>query len=76
MWNALDIAPTAEMPFTDYTRWRLHVGDGGRQTWHYLQTDEELERWPQTEVERFWLGMKTVRLWPPFSACDSIFVPV
>lgn len=76
MWNTLDIAPTPEKPFTDYTRWRLLVGDAGRQTWHYLQTEEELARWPQTEVERFWLGMKTVRLWSPFLARDSIFVPV
>ena len=76
MWNALDIAPTPEQPFTDYTRWRLRVGDYGRQTWHYLQTDEEVAKWPQTEVERFWLGLKTVRLLPLSLEVDSIFVPV
>jgi len=75
MWNALDIAPTPEKPFTDYTRWRLHVGEGGRHTWHYLQTDEEVAKWPQTEVERFWLGLKTVRLLHPSLAFDWIIIP-
>jgi lanosterol synthase len=65
MWNALDVAPTPEKTFTDYTRWRLLVNDGGRHTWHYLRTDEEVARWPQNEVDRFWLGMKTVRLLCP-----------
>ena len=41
MWNALDIALTPEKPFTDYMRWRLLVGGGGRHTWHYPRIDEE-----------------------------------
>ncbi|KDR67988.1 hypothetical protein GALMADRAFT_257537 [Galerina marginata CBS 339.88] len=59
MWNALDVEPSPEKTFTDYSRWRLLVNDGGRHTWHYLRTDEEVERWPQNEVDRFWLGLKT-----------------
>ncbi|KAF4610517.1 hypothetical protein D9613_006740 [Agrocybe pediades] len=58
-WSPLDIAPTPEKTFTDYSRWRLLVNDGGRHTWHYLRTDKEMEDWPQNEVDRFWLGLKT-----------------
>ncbi|KAF8159807.1 terpenoid cyclases/protein prenyltransferase alpha-alpha toroid [Crassisporium funariophilum] len=54
-----DIAPTGEKPFTDYSRWRLLVNDGGRHTWHYLRTDEEVAKWPQNEVDKFWLGLDT-----------------
>ncbi|KAF9477756.1 terpene synthase [Pholiota conissans] len=59
MWEPLDIPPTPEKSFTDYSRWRLLVNDGGRHTWHYLRTDEEVANWPQNEVDRFWLGLKT-----------------
>jgi len=77
MWSTLNIAPTPEKSFTDYTRWRLLVNDGGRHTWHYLQTDEEVARWPQNEVDRFWLGMKTVRLFrTPVAFTYSTFVSV
>ncbi|KAI9887388.1 MAG: Lanosterol synthase (Oxidosqualene--lanosterol cyclase) [Watsoniomyces obsoletus] len=43
---------------TDYSRWRL-LGDRGRQTWHYLETDEEVEKWPQTIFDRYMLGLST-----------------
>ncbi|KAI5365195.1 putative terpenoid cyclases/protein prenyltransferase alpha-alpha toroid [Septoria linicola] len=43
---------------TDYTRWRLK-DDRGRQTWHYLQTDEELRAWPQTVADKYYLGLDT-----------------
>ena len=45
---------------TDYTRWRLK-SERGRQTWHYLETDEELAAWPQTAYDKYHLGMNTVR---------------
>ena len=77
MWSPLNVAPTPEKTFTDYTRWRLLVNDGGRHTWHYLRTDEEVARWPQNEVDRFWLGMKTVRLLhSPVAFTCSTFIPV
>ncbi len=44
---------------TDYARWRL-LGERGRQTWHYLETDEEVEKWPQTVADRYMLGLPTV----------------
>ena len=62
MWKPFDLPPTGERTFTDYSRWRLLVNDGGRHTWHYLHTDEEVANWPQNEVDRFWLGLKTVSL--------------
>ena len=40
---------------TDPGRWRLRVHEG-RNTWHYLTTDAELEAWPQTLVERHHLN--------------------
>ena len=46
---------------TDYTRWRLKTEDG-RQTWHYLDSDEHLAAWPQTTYDKYHLGMDTVRL--------------
>ncbi|KAF9127151.1 Lanosterol synthase (Oxidosqualene--lanosterol cyclase) [Mortierella sp. 14UC] len=41
---------------TDRTRWRLRVDDG-RQTWHYL-SEEEHKANPQTDIEKYWLGLK------------------
>ncbi|GLB41717.1 putative terpene cyclase mutase family protein [Lyophyllum shimeji] len=57
MYNPVDIPHSASQPFTDYSRWRLLVNDGGRHTWHYVRTDEECEAWPQNSVDKFWLGM-------------------
>ncbi|KAL7312217.1 Lanosterol synthase (Oxidosqualene--lanosterol cyclase), variant 2 [Mucor circinelloides] len=42
--------------FTDLENWRLKV-DEGRQTWHYLTTDEERKAWPQTIWDRYSLGL-------------------
>jgi lanosterol synthase len=46
---------------TDYTRWRLK-DDRGCQTWHYLETDDETEAWPQTLADKWHLGMDLVSL--------------
>lgn len=43
---------------TDYTRWRLK-DERGRQTWHYLQSDEQVSQWPQTAYDRYHLGLPT-----------------
>lgn len=44
---------------TDYSRWRLR-DDRGCQTWHYLQSEEEVKAWPQSAADRYFLGMETV----------------
>jgi lanosterol synthase len=44
---------------TDYSRWRL-LDDRGRQTWHYLESDEENEKWPQSVADKHFLGLPTV----------------
>jgi hypothetical protein len=44
---------------TDYSRWRLRDVEG-RQTWHYLTTDEEVKNWPQTVADKYHLGLPTV----------------
>ncbi|KAL2917348.1 Lanosterol synthase (Oxidosqualene--lanosterol cyclase) [Polyrhizophydium stewartii] len=41
---------------TDLRRWRLKVSHGA-QTWHYLRTDEETAAWPQTDYDKYWLGI-------------------
>lgn len=44
---------------TDYSRWRL-VNEEGRQTWRYLESDEENSAWLQTVAEKYHLGLPTV----------------
>lgn len=61
MYSPLHVDLSPSKPFTDYSRWRLLVNDGGRHTWHYLNTDKELAQWPQNYVDKFWLGLETVR---------------
>ncbi|OJJ48455.1 hypothetical protein ASPZODRAFT_150681 [Penicilliopsis zonata CBS 506.65] len=43
---------------TDPLRWRL-LDDRGRQTWHYLESDEELAKWPQSVADKYFLGLPT-----------------
>jgi hypothetical protein len=50
---------TADVAKTDYRRWRL-LDERGRQTWHYLESDEELKSWPQSVADRYLLGLPTV----------------
>ncbi|KAI4123899.1 MAG: hypothetical protein LQ347_005959, partial [Umbilicaria vellea] len=49
---------------TDHRRWRL-LDDRGRQTWHYLETEEEVEKWPQSTADRYFLGLPLVGTIPP-----------
>lgn len=51
---------------TDLTRWRLK-NDRGRQTWHYLETEEELKAWPLSTADKYFLGLDTVRINPQSS---------
>lgn len=46
-------------PATDIERWRL-LDERGRQTWHYLQSDEQVKAWPQTTADRHHLGLPLV----------------
>ncbi|KAJ1656846.1 Lanosterol synthase (Oxidosqualene--lanosterol cyclase) [Dispira simplex] len=41
---------------TDLTRWRLVVSKG-RQVWEYLESESLAQARPQTDVERYWLGL-------------------
>ncbi|RXW23912.1 hypothetical protein EST38_g1956 [Candolleomyces aberdarensis] len=56
-WSPLEVPHSSNEPFTDYTKWRLKVSDGGRHIWHYLKTDEEVAAWPQNTVDKYWLGL-------------------
>ncbi|KAF7361692.1 Terpene cyclase/mutase family member [Mycena venus] len=44
------------IPSTDHSRWRLKFGPGGSHVWQYLTSDEECAKWPQTDIDRYWLG--------------------
>lgn len=50
---------------TDHSRWRLE-DDRGCQIWHYLETEEECERWPQSKADKYFLGMDTVSSQVPY----------
>ena len=45
---------------TDINRWRL-LDERGAQTWHYLESDEDVKKWPQSIVDRHHLGLPLVR---------------
>ena len=44
----------------DLDRWRL-LDERGRQTWHYMNSEEEVRQWPQTLIDRHHLGLELVR---------------
>lgn len=46
---------------TDYSRWRL-LDERGRQTWHYLEDDDDVRTWPQSIADKYHLGLPTVML--------------
>jgi lanosterol synthase len=56
-------ATTSQKPLqtgrTDSTRWRLR-NERGVHTWHYLEDDEELRRWPLTTADKYFMGLDTV----------------
>jgi hypothetical protein len=54
---------------TDITRWRL-LDECGRQTWHYLTTDEAVQAWPQTIADKHFLGL------PLVSIASALFLPL
>ena len=60
-FSPLDIPISSSKPFTDYSRWRLVVDEDGRHSWTYLRTDQECDEWPQKPLDRFWMGLPTVR---------------
>lgn len=61
MWYPLDIPEDFSQPFTDYARWRLH-GEEGAHIWDYLTSEADVEAWPQTTGDKYWLGLPVVRI--------------
>lgn len=43
-------------PMTDYANWRLKV-EHGRQVWHYLEDPASQQAWPQSNIDKYWLGI-------------------
>lgn len=60
-FSPLDIPTSSSEPFTDYSRWRLVVDEDGRHSWTYLRADEDCAKWPQKPLDKFWMGLPTVR---------------
>lgn len=52
-------ASKIENEATDIQHWRL-LDERGRQTWHYLDSDEKAKAWPQTTADRYFLGLDLV----------------
>ena len=61
MWDPLDVPENGDTPFTDLTRWRLTAEDSGRHIWDYLRSDEACKARPQTILDKYMLGLPTVR---------------
>ncbi|KAL8949507.1 MAG: hypothetical protein Q9222_004384 [Ikaeria aurantiellina] len=53
---------------TDPRRWRL-LDERGRQTWHYLKSEEEVKSWPQSVADKYFLGLSTDL--PPLARADT-----
>ena len=61
--NGNTVASISKPEATDIQRWRL-LDEAGQQTWHYLETDEEIKAWPQSTADRYFLGLPLVNLIP------------
>lgn len=57
--NGTTVASIGKEDTTEIQRWRL-LDEEGRQTWHYLETEEEVHAWPQTIADRYHLGLPLV----------------
>lgn len=44
---------------TNHTRWRC-LDEKGRQTWRYLEDDEDVKEWPQSKADKYFLGLPLV----------------
>ncbi|THH29516.1 hypothetical protein EUX98_g4663 [Antrodiella citrinella] len=70
-YHPVDVPHSGKVSFTDYSRWRLSFSENGDHRWKYLKTDEESEAWPQTDVDKYWLGLPLDNPLPP-PATDAL----
>lgn len=61
--NGSTVTPRTRDEVTDIQRWRL-LDERGRQTWHYLETNEKIKAWPQSTADRYHLGLPLVSTIP------------
>ncbi|KKA26637.1 hypothetical protein TD95_002643 [Thielaviopsis punctulata] len=61
------------MAKTDVTRWRMK-DDEGTHTWHYLADEATAKEWPQSDADKWYLGipMNLPDLPPADNALDSV----
>ncbi|CAG8567729.1 4222_t:CDS:10 [Diversispora eburnea] len=57
---------------TDLLKWRLKAKNG-RQTWHYLDDEDEIKNWPQSAIDKYSLGLpfKTKEFIKPTKALEA-----
>ena len=73
-WSPLSIPDSPAEPFTDYSRWRLRDTTDGRHVWDYLRSDAESAARPQTDADKYWLGIPLVRASsPPLSLARVLY---
>lgn len=62
---------------TDPLRWRIKDEDSNH-TWHYLENEEDVKKWPQSYAEKYFLNLPLV--WLPLfyrtSLCDKQLTPL
>ncbi|CZR56626.1 related to lanosterol synthase [Phialocephala subalpina] len=58
---------------TDHSKWRM-LDEKGRQTWHYLEDDDEAKEWPQSKADKYFLGLPLglPELTPAKTPLDSV----
>lgn len=66
--NSISVSAVELDEETDLGRWRL-LDERGRQTWHYMSTDEAAAAWPQTVADKHHLGLPLVK--PPRHEFDQ-----
>ena len=44
------------MSTTNLDYWRLETHEG-RQVWKYLESEADRLKWPQSDLDRYWLGI-------------------
>jgi lanosterol synthase len=62
-----------KMPRTDLLGWRLKVGEDnhGQHKWVYLPEGPARKEWPQTTMDKYAIGLETVRLFTRVSSTSE-----
>jgi len=70
-YHPVDVPNSGKISFTDYSRWRLTLSENGDHRWKYLKSEEESQAWPQSDIDKYWLGLSLDNPLPP-PATDAL----